>query len=307
MKVLVLGASGYVGQRLVPYLLTRGHNVRCMVRDPGSLTGNRNEVFAGNALDIDALMRAMGGVEKVVYLIHSMRSPDKNFEQTDMQIATNVAEVARHYGIKQIVYLGALGERTDLQTPHLRSRHRVGDILRSSEIAVTELRAAVIVGSGSASFEMIKHLVQKLPIMICPRWVQVKTQPIAIADVLDYVASSLTLPDALGRTIDIGGADILSYRQMLIDVARILGLKRLIIPVPVLTPWLSSHWVNLVTPIEASLARALIESVRSETVCSDDLARRIFHVTPMNFKQAARAALEKEDLQSLGINTGVTA
>ncbi|TFH64394.1 MAG: hypothetical protein E4G91_05965 [Candidatus Zixiibacteriota bacterium] len=153
---------------------------------------------------------------------------------------------------------------------------------------------------------MIKHLVSKLPMMICPKWVQVKTQPIAIAYVLDYIASSLTLPDALGQSIDIGGPDVLSYRQMLMSVSRILGLKRLIIPVPVLTPWLSSHWVNLVTPIEASLARALIESVRSETVCANDLAQRIFHISPIDFKQAVRTALEGDDLESAGIGSQVS-
>ncbi len=306
MKVLVLGASGYVGKRLVPYLKARGHSVRCFVRNPEGVVFDGAEIYKGDALDIDSLMKAFDGVEKVVYLVHSMGSADQNFEKTDIRIATNVAEVARHYTIKQIVYLGALGERSDSQTAHLRSRHRVGDILRSSEVPVTELRAAVIVGSGSASFEMIKHLVQKLPMMICPKWVQVRTQPIAIADVLDYIASSLTLPDALAKVIDIGGPDVLSYRQMLLNVSNILGLKRLIIPVPVLTPWLSSHWVNLVTPIEASLARALIESVRSETVCSNDLAQRIFHISPMSFKQAVQSALEGDDLESAGIGTRVS-
>jgi len=294
MTTLVLGATGYVGSQLVPRLVESGHKVHVLARDPGRLAVRNAEVFLGDALDQDILEAAMAGVETVVYLIHSMKRRDQDFEETDRRIAENVAVTARRAGVRRIIYLGGLGRRDEDQTPHLRSRHLVADTLRGSGLPVTELRAAVIVGAGSASFEMIKYLVRRLPVMICPRWVNVRTQPIAIGDVLRYLVGSLENPETSGQTIDIGGPDILSYREMMLTVARRLGRRPLIIPVPVLTPWLSSHWVNLVTPVTASLARALIESVRSETVCENDLAYRFFDFTPAGFAQSVDQAVKDE-------------
>ena len=291
MKILVLGGTGYVGSNLVPRLVRDGHRVRCLVRDPARATFDDVDVVPGDASDASAVDAAVEGCEGIVYLIHSMSGRGMEFEELDRRIAESVASAARTHGVKQIVYLGGLGKRDTDQTPHLRSRHEVAEILRGSGVPVTELRAAVVIGAGSASFEMIKALVARLPVMICPKWVNVKTQPIAIEDVLEYIRRSLDTPEASGSTIDIGGTDVLSYRDMMLTVGRLMGLRRLIIPVPVLTPWLSSHWVNLVTTVSAPLARALIESVRSETVCEDDAALRLFDFTPIGFEEAAGRAL----------------
>ena len=291
MKIAVLGASGYVGSRLVPHLQAKGWQVRCLVRNPDKTALTGAEIIVGDATDNRAVERVLDDVDRIVYLIHSMDQGAGKFEQLDRQIAENVADVASRVGVKQIVYLGGLGKRGESQSAHLRSRHTVAELLRSTGTPVTEFRAGVVVGAGSTSFEMIRFLVSRLPVMICPRWVKVKTQPIAVDDVLDYIGRSLVTPAALGETIDIGGPDILSYRDMMLTVARQLGHRRLIIPVPVLTPQLSSHWVNLVTPIGAPLARALIESVRSETICDNDRALSMFDIRPMSFDDAVSDAL----------------
>lgn len=291
MKIAVLGASGYVGSRLVPQLQAKGWHVRCLVRGLNKPTAEGAEIVVGDATDKKAISRVLDGVDRVVYLIHSMDQGADKFEKLDQRIAQNVADVAAQAQVGRIVYLGGLGKRDETQSAHLRSRHGVAELLRAGGTPVTELRAGVVVGAGSTSFEMIRFLVSRLPVMICPKWVNVKTQPIAVDDVLDYICESLVNPAALGETIDIGGPDILSYRDMMVTVAKHLGRRRLIIPVPVLTPQLSSHWVNLVTPIAAPLARALIESVRSETVCDNDRALRMFDIKPMSFDDAINDAL----------------
>ncbi len=293
MRVLILGASGYVGRNLVPHLVRAGYDIRCLLRDPRQVSFADIEVHQGNALDAGALDVAFRNVDRVVHLIHSMAHSENQFERLDRQIAVNVAAAARKNGVEQIVYLGGLGSRGQAQSAHLRSRHAVADVLRAGSVPVTELRAAVIVGAGSASFDMIRYLVRRLPLMITPRWVRVKTQPIAICDVVKYLIASLVVPAASGQMIDIGGPDVISYGDMMKAVARALKVKRLILPVPVLTPWLSSHWVNLVTPMPASLARALIESVRHETVCENDLALRIFDIQPLDFESAVREAVRE--------------
>jgi uncharacterized protein YbjT (DUF2867 family) len=291
MKVLVLGGTGYVGRNLVSRLVERGYKVRCLVRDPNKADLAGSELLVGDAGNETEVAGAVDGVERIVYLIHSMTASGGDFGERDEQIARTVARAARRSKVEQIVYLGGLGRRDQDQTPHLQSRHTVAETLRQSEIPLTELRAAVVVGAGSASFEMIRYLVSRLPVMICPKWVNVRTQPIAIRDVLDYIEQSLERAEVRGETIDIGGPDIVSYRDMMVTVAQCMGRRRLIIPVPVLTPWLSSHWVNLVTPVAAPLARALIESVRSETICENDLARRIFDIEPLGFRDAVAHAL----------------
>ena len=292
MKILILGGTGYVGSNLIPRLISEGRQVRCLVRDPAKLAAGNIEIHQGDASDPKAVESAIKGCDGLVYLIHSMNSRSTRFEDLDRRIAENVATAVQSSGIRQVIYLGGLGKKNIAQTPHLRSRHEVAAILRSSGAPVTELRAAAIIGSGSASFEMIRSLVTRLPIMICPKWVNVKTQPIAIRDVLEYITRSLNNPDVLGRTFDIGGPDIVSYRYMMLAVGRHLGLRRLIFPVPVLTPWLSSHWVNLVTSVSAPLARALIESVRSETICENDLALRTYDFKPIGFEEAALRAIK---------------
>lgn len=292
--ILVLGATGYVGSRLVPQIVNEGHQVRCLVRDPQRLTGANTlqcEIVEGDLLRTETLSFAFSGVEIVYYLVHSMRVGEKEFADLDRAAARNVVLAAERAGVQRIIYLGGLGRRDIAQSPHLRSRHEVGDILRSGNIAVTELRAAVILGSGSASFEMMHHLVNRLPIMICPRWVIVKTQPIAIDDVLRYLVETIGKPETIGKIIDIGGPEILSYREMMLRLAAVLGLRRFLIQVPVLTPRLSSYWVNFVTPIPSQLAGALIESLRHETVCENTDAGMLFAIRPVTFEVAVYRAL----------------
>lgn len=296
-KILVLGATGYIGGRLVPRLAQRGHAVRCLVRD---LNKSRQkpwaddvELFEGDVLNSDTLTEAFRGVSAVYYLIHSMGADEDRFAQLDRTAAENVRAAAEQSGVNRIIYLGGLGRREDQTSRHLRSRHEVGEILREGSVPVTEFRAAIIVGSGSVSFEMIHHLVNRLPLMICPRWVVTHTQPIAIRDVLAYLVQALDTPDSAGRIIDIGGPDILTYRDMMLATARVLGLRRILIQVPVLTPRLSSYWVNLVTPIPASVARPLIEGLRHETVVENDLATELFDIKPIGFKDAVRRAFRR--------------
>jgi uncharacterized protein YbjT (DUF2867 family) len=295
MKVLVLGGTGYVGRNLIPRLIKEGHQVRCLVRDSSKVISHDVETIRGDAGNEAAVDIAVRGCDSIVHLIHTMGNNSTNFEELDSSIASNVSAAANRHKVKQIVYLGGLGDRKLDQTPHLRSRHKVASVLREGSVPVTELRAAVIIGSGSASFEMIRALVKRLPIMICPKWVNVNTQPIAIDDVLEYIIRSLEMCSSQSQSIDIGGPTILSYREMMLAVAKQMRLRRLIIPVPVLTPWLSSHWVNLVTSVAAPLARALIESVRSETVCENDVAQQMFDVKPLGFEEAVSRALTPED------------
>lgn len=295
-RILVLGATGYIGRRLVQRLVRRGHDVRTLVRTLGkaAITGcEQCETIQGDVLKKESLRRAFEGIELAYYLVHSMAAGEGEFERRDRLAAHNVAEVASACGVKRIIYLGGLGRKDIPQSAHLKSRHEVGAILRSGNVPVTEFRAAVIIGSGSVSFEMMHHLVNRLPVMICPRWVMVKTQPIGITDVLSYLVDAVDKPRSAGLTIDIGGPEILTYRDMMLTVAKVLGLKRFLIQVPVLTPRLSSYWVNLVTPIPTALAGSLIESLRSETVCENDEARKHFDHTPIDFETAVRRALKR--------------
>jgi uncharacterized protein YbjT (DUF2867 family) len=295
-RVLVLGATGYVGGRLVPRLLSDGHEVSCLVRNPRRLdrkTWNDDiKIYKGDVLDISSLTCAISNSEIIYYLIHSMGSSGQDFESLDRSAAHNVAKTAAELNAKRIIYLGGLGNPDGEQSPHLRSRNEVGEILDSYTTPVTIFRAAVIVGSGSLSFELIHHLVNRLPVMICPRWIYSKTQPIGISDVLKYLRAAINEPGSTGKTIDIGGPDIMNYGDMMKAVASELKLKRYLIPVPVLTPRLSSYWVNLVTPITASVANALIESLRYDTVCDNSIASEIFDIKPMSFKEAVRRALK---------------
>lgn len=294
-RILVIGSSGYIGSKLVPRLLEQRIHVRCLVRDRKRVAAyawsESVEVMEGDVLNAPSLALAFQQVSVIYYLVHSMSNPTGDFSELDRQAAQNVGDVARRFGVDRIVYLGGLGKRGEEQSAHLKSRHEVGDVLRESGVPVTEFRAAVIVGAGSLSFEMIHHLANRLPVMICPRWVVTRTQPIAVDDVLSYLVAALASAESAGRVIDIGGPEVLTYRDMMLRVAQALGLKRWLIKVPVLTPRLSSYWVGLVTPVPIKPARALIEGLRHETICENDDARMLFQIVPIGFDQAVKRAL----------------
>ncbi|MBI5302713.1 MAG: DUF2867 domain-containing protein [Chloroflexi bacterium] len=293
--ILVTGVTGYVGGRLVPRLLEAGYRVRVFVRDPARLQGRawltQVEVVEGDVIQPNTLPAAMRDVYAAYYLVHSM-SQMADYDTRDMVGAHNFAFAARDAGVDRLIYLGGLGDpRADLSR-HLRSRQLTGDVLRKAEVPVTEFRAAIIVGSGSVSFEIIRHLTERVPAMVCPRWVTTRVQPIAIRDVLSYLIQALRVPESAGQIIEIGGADIQTYRSMMLGYARARGLRRWLIPVPVLTPRLSVYWVHWVTPISSSIAAPLIEGLRNEVVVRDDKARRLFpDIQPLDYATALELAL----------------
>lgn len=296
-RVLVTGATGYVGGRLIPRLLKKGYDVRVFVRDRTRLIGRDwvadVDVVEGDVLKKSTLYKALDGIWAAYYLIHSMRGED-DFHKRDLQAAQNFGEVAKDKAIERIIYMGGLGDSTTDLSEHLRSRQLTGEALRESGVALTEFRAAVLVGSGSVSFEMIRHLTERLPVMICPQWVFTKTQPIAIRNALDYLIDTLEIPESAGKIIEIGGLDVLSYRDMMLQYAGARGLKRYIIPVPVLTPTLSSHWVQFVSPIPGNIAKPLIEGLRNEAVADTTLAQELFpHIELFDYKTAVELALSK--------------
>jgi uncharacterized protein YbjT (DUF2867 family) len=280
LRVLVTGATGYIGGRLVPRLLEAGHQVRCLSRDPGKLRdvpwADDVEKVRGDASDVDSLTEAFRDIDVVYYLIHSIGGA-RSFEARDRAAAHNVAQAARSAGVTRIVYLGGLTPTGEELSEHLRSRQEVGQILLASGVPTAVLQAAVIIGSGGASFEMLRYLTERLPAMITPQWVRTRIQPIAIRDVLRYLVGAATLPPDVSRRFDIGGPDQLSYEEMMQRYAHVAGLRRrVIVRVPVLTPRLASHWVNLVTPVPRAIARPLIDSLRNEVVCHEhDIAQWI--------------------------------
>ena len=295
--ILLTGASGYIGGRLLPSLENQGYRVRCAARHPEILkqkAGPSTEVVAGDVLDRPSLDSALRGVDVAYYLVHSMSSTG-SFEETDRQAARNFSEAAKSAGVKGLIYVGGLGSDEEELSTHLRSRHEVGDILRQSGLPVLEFRASAVIGSGSASFELIRALVERLPIMLTPRWVKGKAQPIAIDDLLDYLMEALRIPISNYRMYEIGGADQVSYADMMRTYGRQRGLEPLIIPVPVLTPWLSALWLGLVTPLYARIGRAIIESIVHVTVVRDNAALTTFSVRPMGIDEAIRRALAHEE------------
>jgi uncharacterized protein YbjT (DUF2867 family) len=296
-RVLLTGATGYVGGRLLKALEQRGLPVRCLARRPESLMSRvapTTEVMQGDCLDKASLPAAMSGVDCAYYLVHSMGSPGK-FEEQDRQAALNFAEAAREAGIRRNIYLGGLGEKNASLSAHLRSRLEVADVLRTPGIPVIEFRASIIIGSGSLSFEMIRALVQRLPVMICPRWVAVKAQPIAIEDVIAYLLRALELPVNEGAIFEIGGPDQVSYGEIMQEYARQCHLRRRMISVPVLTPRLSSLWLGLVTPIYARIGRKLVDSLRNPTVVRNPSALAAFDIKPKGLREAISRALIHED------------
>src|ERR1035437_1480464 len=304
MKILVTGATGYVGGRLVPRLLTIGHQIVCLARDPSHISGRgweRVDVRRGDALDGGSLLPAMEGVDVAYYLIHSMTQGEGKFEDRDRMAAEHFGMAASAAGVHRIIYLGGLGKADEALSPHLASRHEVGRILRSSGVPVREFRAAVIVGSGSISFEIIRYLIEGLPMMFTPRWMETRCQPIAIANVLDYLTLALQEPGSVGRTLEIGGPDVLSYREMMLGYASARKLRRLLVPLPVLTPRLSSLFLHMITPIPAPISRALIEGMRNEVVVHDHSAEELFAVALIPYHEAVQRALQR--IQSGAVET----
>ena len=302
--VLVTGASGYIGGRLVAALERAGRRVRCLTRRP-ELTEGRfgpdTEVVAGDVLDQASMRRAMAGVEAACYLVHALGSRG-HFEQEEERAARSFVAAAREAGVRRIVYLGGLAHPDELArqagsgaSAHMSSRLRVGELLRGSGIPTVELRASIVIGAGSLSFELIRALVQRLPVMVTPQWVSVEAQPIAIADVIAYLVAALDLPLDASRVFEIGGVAVTSYRGLMEEYARQLGLRRLFMPVPFLTPHLSSLWLGLVTPIFARVGRKLIESITMPSVVRDGAALEVFPVRPRGYRDAIRQALADED------------
>ncbi len=299
MRILVVGASGYIGGRLVPRLAAQGHELILMSRSAGALEARfpQATVVVADLLDPSTLPVALERVEVAYYLAHSMAAGERGFADRDRQAARNFGRAARRAGVPRIVYLGGLGDDSADLSHHLASRHETGALLAADGVPVTEFRAAVIIGSGSASFEILRHLTERLPIMITPRWVGTCCQPIAIADVLDYLAGALDHPEVTG-VVEVGGPDILSYGDMMRTYARLRGLRRLMIPVPVLTPRLSSYWVNLISPVPSEIARPLIEGLRNEVVVRDPGPAAAFGFHPLSYVEALGEALDRRAVES---------
>ncbi|QDT65534.1 SDR family oxidoreductase [Calycomorphotria hydatis] len=299
-SILVTGATGYIGGRLVPRLLEAGYRIRCFVRSPEKLksrswTSHPNlEIVVGEINDNEALTQAMTGCSAGYYLVHSMQSAGSTYAKRDNSLATNFAKAAEATGVSRIIYLGGLGELGPGLSEHLRSRREVEFQLASTGVPVTVFRAAMIIGSGSASFEILRYLVERLPVMITPRWVSTETQPIAVRNVLHYLVQALAEPRTIGQTLDIGGPDVVTYKDLMHTMARLRGLgRRVVMPVPVLTPKLSSLWIDLVTPVNRHIARPLAEGLRNRTVCRDNRAAELMPQELLNVEEAIRAALNK--------------
>lgn len=298
--VAVLGATGYIGGRLVAALLEHGWRVRAVGRNPEKLrcrpfAAHPNvELAQADALDQSTLAEALRGCHAAYYLVHSMYPGVKNFEDRDKRAAIIMRDAAREAGLERILYLGGLGDTDKDLSEHLKSRMEVGEILGSGPVRLTWLRAAMIIGSGSASFEILRYLVDRLPVMITPAWVKSLCQPIAVTNVLEYLVGCLENPETAGRTLDIGGPDILSYRDLFDIYARVAGLRpRIIIPVPVLTPKLSSYWIQMVTPVPSSLSRPLAEGLRNKVVCRENSIRELVPTRLLSCEEAITRALDR--------------
>lgn len=295
--ILLTGVTGYVGGRLFGDLTKEGYAIRCLARRPEFVRarlGEQSEYVKADLLDPQSLAPAMTGVHTAYYLVHSMGSVGA-FEEEEQRAAENFGQEAERAGVRRIIYLGGLGDDHVKLSPHLRSRHRVGETLRSFRVQVIEFRASVVIGSGSLSFEMVRALVERLPVMITPRWVSVLAQPIAIGDLLDYLIAGLDAEVEGHPIFEIGGTDQVSYGDLMKEYARQRGLRRIMIPVPFLTPRLSSLWLGLVTPLYARVGRKLIDSIRYPTVVRDQTALERFAIRPQGVREAIAGALRNED------------
>lgn len=296
--IAVTGATGYIGGRLVPRLLEAGFRVRCLVRSPMKLRDRswaahpQIEIVAANLSDEASTRASLQGCTAVYYLVHSMISAGRDYAARDRDLARAFASAARDAGVARILYLGGLGETGEGLSEHLSSRREVETALASSGIPVTVFRAAMIIGSGSASFEILRYLVERLPLMVTPRWVHTPCQPIAVRNVIHYLVAALSTPETAGGTFDIGGPDVLTYRQIMDIMGEELGVgRRLILPVPVLTPRLSSYWIHLVTPLHHDIARPLAEGLRNPVVCRDTRIRELIPQPLLTVREAIRSAL----------------
>jgi uncharacterized protein YbjT (DUF2867 family) len=298
VRAAVLGATGFIGRALVPAVAARGEVVAVSRRGAGP-GGERVRAVAADAGDGPALRAALEGVDVVYHLVHSLGSSD--FSAADNRAAASVAREAARAGVRQIVYLGGLGDDEPGLSPHLRSRAETARVLAGGDVPVTTLRAAVVVGKGSAGFETIVALVDRLPVMVAPRWVSTPTQPIALDDVVGYLADVATKPEAFGESYDVGGPDVLTYREMIERIGRLRGKQPRVVEVPVLSPRLSSYWLHLVTPVRAGVSRPLVEGLRNPTVVRDARIRELLPRQLTPFDAAARAALavESSDPQPL--------
>lgn len=305
-SVFVTGATGYVGGRLVPALLQAGYTVRCLAREPRKLRERpwRNDpnvdVVSGDLSSLELTVEQLRGCSVAYFLVHSMETSGGKYAERDLQLASNFAQAAAVAGVERIIYLGGLGELGDGLSKHLRSRREVENMLASSGLPVTTFRAAMIIGSGSASFEILRYLVERLPIMVTPSWVSTESQPVAIADVLHWLVRCLSVPETTGQTLEIGGADILPYRELMRIMAEELRIpKRLVLPVPILTPRLSSLWIGLVTPVSYKIARPLAEGLRNRVVVTNDTTQRLMPHSALGVREAIQRALHKIELNEV--------
>ena len=297
-KILVTGATGYIGGRLVPELLARGYKLRVMVREASPEHKERwpdAEIIIADALDLDSLKKAMDGIHTAYYLIHSLLFGRQKFESMEIQAANNFRKAAEEKGIKRIIYLGGLGNIKTSLSAHLRSRMKVANVLRTGRVPATILRAAIIIGSGSASYELIKHLVLSFPILLIPYWAKTTCQPIGIRDVIKYLVGVLEIPETSGKTFDIGGRDVLTYEMMLKILADLLGKKTLLIPSPL--SWIGpyAYVANLFTPVPGPIIWSLLEGIKNEVVCQDDDIKKVLSFPPLSYREAVIRAMTREE------------
>lgn len=294
-SILITGANGFIGRRLTQRLLDDGFSVRCMVRRTSTAMPDGAEIVQGDMLEPATLVKALAGIDTAYYLVHSMSSGRAGFERRDREAAENFVAAANMSKVRRVIYLGGLGETGDDLSEHLKSRLEVAEILKKGRFTTTFLRAAIIIGAGGASFEMVRALVNRLPFMITPRWVTTRCQPIAVDDVIGYLAGCLADERTAGRTFDIGGPEVLTYKEMMERFAGIEGKRLYILPVPVLTPKLSAYWVGFITPVSPSVSMPLIEGLKNEVICRDNSIRDIIPLQLKPYDDAVRTALKGGD------------
>jgi len=310
--ILVTGVTGYIGGRLVPRLLDRGYRVRAMGRNLEKLKGRwwashpNVELVQGDVLDYPSLEKAVAGCALAYYLVHSMVREKKDFASADREAALNFASAAEKGGLERIIYLGGLGSEKDRLSKHLQSRKEVGEILRQCSVPVTIFRAAMIIGAGSASFEILRYLTDRLPIMITPTWVRTPCQPIAVKNVLEYLIGALEVPETTGQTFDIGGPRITSYHELMMIYSKVAKLsKRTVIPVKILSPKLSSYWIGLVTPLPPKLGRPLVEGLSSKVICEDMRIQKLIPQKLIDYEEAIQLAMDKINTETSWIDAGI--
>lgn len=303
-RVLIIGATGFIGNRLIPELVKKDIRLRLLARDPAKIAGKDFqgadvEIVKGDLLSGEGIAEALDGIHTAYYLVHSMGGKNvfrnTEYAERDKRAARNFMVFANERKLQRVIYLGALGEKSAQLSEHLGSRAEVADTLSSGSPAATVLRAAIIIGAGGASFEMLRYLVERLPVMVCPKWIGTRIQPIALRDVLAYLTGCLLNPETAGRTFDIGGPEVLTYREMMQAYAEARGLPaRLIFEVPFLTPLLSAYWVDLVTPVPSGVAHPLIEGLKNEVVCRETSIDQYIPIIKTPFREAVKIAFSEE-------------